>query len=375
MPKRSSSVALARDGIAEHEGGLPIGQLDLLAPAFGSADGYGNSAEQIALALERAGVNVAIVGAVQRAGYSNASHIRDRARDRDGDVIVFYTLPTSWLHQAGGRKSFGFSMYEADRLPSSWLPRLGCVSEIWVPSTWNAELFTAAQSHLLNAKRAPVHVIPLGVDAEAFSFARRVRGDPVTGGKLRFLHFCSYGGDVRKGGDLAIRAFQAAFRDRDDVELILRSTFTSSGLDVYDPRIHNDYGVLSTDDLAAYYRTFDALLYPSRGEGFGLIPLEAMATGMPAIYARATGMADYGDLGLSVDVRPIAATAGVDSASIGAPFGLWQEPRFEQLVARLREVDENYEAVMVRAGSDASTIATRWTWDRTAAAIVERLQA
>ena len=159
---------------------------------------------------------------------------------------------------------------------------------------------------------------------------------------------------------------------------MLRSTFTHSGVDVADGRIHNEYGALTTADLADYYRGFDALLYPSRGEGFGLIPLEAMATGMPAIFPRATGMRDYGHLGMWVKTQAMPATIGYgrgDTAVEGVPFGLWQQPMLHELVARLQELDTEYDDVMNRAQSDAVTIATEWTWDRTAAAIIARLSA
>ena len=48
-------------------------------------------------------------------------------------------------------------------------------------------------------------------------------------------------------------------------------------------------GRVDDDALVAALRGADALLYPSRYEGFGLPPLEAMACGTPVVAARATG--------------------------------------------------------------------------------------
>jgi glycogen synthase len=39
-----------------------------------------------------------------------------------------------------------------------------------------------------------------------------------------------------------------------------------------------------------------ALLYPSHGEGFGLIPLDVIASGLPTIYSANSAMLDYQDL-------------------------------------------------------------------------------
>lgn len=44
--------------------------------------------------------------------------------------------------------------------------------------------------------------------------------------------------------------------------------------------INEDYSV---EQLVALYHSHDVLIYPSWGEGFGFIPLQALATGMPTI--------------------------------------------------------------------------------------------
>ena len=41
--------------------------------------------------------------------------------------------------------------------------------------------------------------------------------------------------------------------------------------------------ITSTEDLVAIHHFHDVLVYPSEGEGFGFIPLQALATGMPVI--------------------------------------------------------------------------------------------
>jgi glycosyltransferase involved in cell wall biosynthesis len=40
---------------------------------------------------------------------------------------------------------------------------------------------------------------------------------------------------------------------------------------------------MSLEDLIKLYHYHDILIYPSEGEGFGMIPLQALATGMPVI--------------------------------------------------------------------------------------------
>jgi alpha-1,3-rhamnosyl/mannosyltransferase len=61
-------------------------------------------------------------------------------------------------------------------------------------------------------------------------------------------------------------------------------------------------GFVADDELAALYRGADALLFPSRYEGFGLPALEAMASGIPVVAARAGALPEVvGEAGVLMD--------------------------------------------------------------------------
>ncbi len=58
-------------------------------------------------------------------------------------------------------------------------------------------------------------------------------------------------------------------------------------------------GYVADDDLPTLYGGADALCYPSRYEGFGLPPLEAMACGCPVLCSRASSLPEVvGDAGI-----------------------------------------------------------------------------
>jgi glycosyltransferase involved in cell wall biosynthesis len=346
--------------------------VDWWCPAFGPSDGYGQSSEQICLGLERAGANVKLVGITQKIGHLNAEAIWDRSQNAaangapPGEAIVFYGQPPGWMKQHGPRKAFGFSMFEATDIPDSWKPGLYSVDEIWVPSEFCHELFGRYAP-----PGRPVTVIPLGVDTNVFKPRKRTRGQ-----KLRFVHDSTYASELRKGAALAIDSFIKAFPNRDDVELVVRSTFVHQ-LEKRDERVSFRTGHLTSNQLAAFFSEADCLIYPSRGEGFGLIPMEAMATGCPAIYPASTGMLDYCDLGLPVGVHASPSQIGNGRAG-SQPWALvadWFEPDHDELVDRMRQVDADYDAVQKAAELDAAKIAQRWTWDNTVKAILERVEA
>ena len=59
------------------------------------------------------------------------------------------------------------------------------------------------------------------------------------------------------------------------------------------PNVHRA-GYVSDDDLAAFYQRALCLVFPSKTEGFGIPPLEAMASGCPVISSNAASLVEVG---------------------------------------------------------------------------------
>ena len=70
-------------------------------------------------------------------------------------------------------------------------------------------------------------------------------------------------------------------------------------------------GYVGDARLAAIYREAAAFVFPSRYEGFGLPPLEAMAAGCPVVSSRGGALEEVlGDAALIVDPDDAAGWAG-----------------------------------------------------------------
>jgi glycosyltransferase involved in cell wall biosynthesis len=84
---------------------------------------------------------------------------------------------------------------------------------------------------------------------------------------------------------------------------------------------------LSDEQLAGLYRAAEVVAVPSLYEGFGIVPLEAMASGTPTVVARDAGaLAEVtGDAAISVGERTPQAWAGAIAAA---------RERRQELVAR-----------------------------------------
>jgi len=348
------------------------------------------------MALERIGIKIAMRtsappntmssprGFIAPCGHIIATAIWERYKSPDPvphhDNMLFYSTPQSWTDQrAAKRRGVGFTMFECDEIPESWVPLLSMVDMMLVPSEFNREVF---------AKHFPVekiHVAPLGVNAWDFPYKERRRDRP-----LKFLHFSTLCTEYRKGADLAFQAFEKAFPNRDDVYLEINCRTPRAGLTeeqvlqligvTPSARVRVCSGLKTVAELRDLFYDFDCMIYPSRGEGFGLIPLEAMASGLPVIHTGETGMRAYADLGLTVRSDITKAYIGrgrLDDEVVQTwhgTTGQWYEPNLDDLVDRMREVDREYKFVQAKAARDSKAIAERFTWDQTARAIQAALE-
>lgn len=167
---------------------------------------------------------------------------------------------------------------EATKAWDHWIDAMNSVDEIWVgnyfarDAIWNSNVKT------------PTYVFEHGIDD---MWKKKKRG---VGRKIRFLHVDS--GSPRKRADMVEEGFKAAFGHRDDVELTLKyhSHESTGGFSVMNLFIDESYKninkifeTISQEQLVELFHNHDVLLYPSEGEGFGFIPLQALATGMPVI--------------------------------------------------------------------------------------------
>lgn len=102
-------------------------------------------------------------------------------------------------------------------------------------------------------------------------------------------------GSRRKGVDLLVPIMELL---GPDFELIVVGTSTI-GTPALPPNVHIKGRLPGADDLAVAYRNADALLFPSRLEGFGLVAAEAMACGLPVIATRGSSLTEVVEDGVT----------------------------------------------------------------------------
>lgn len=209
--------------------------------------------------------------------------------DPSAQIQMFYMEP-EWHNPVTGQdfRQPGFKKHhdhqykingtylEATRAWDWWIPTMKTFDEIWVGNQFSAD---AVVNSGINV---PTYVFELGIDDMWKPFKRGNRD------KIRFLHVDS--GSPRKRADLVEEAFLKLFKNNKDVELTLKY-HNSDGYSVMDlfnakevqPNIKKIFKTLTQEEMVELYHQHDILVYPTEGEGFGLIPLQALATGMPTI--------------------------------------------------------------------------------------------
>ena len=100
-------------------------------------------------------------------------------------------------------------------------------------------------------------------------------------------------------------------------------------------------GRVPTEELSGYYRLCDLFAMPSTGEGFGIVFLEALATGKPVLAGNRDGSVDalnHGELGVLVDPDDEGSIVEAATALLlqTHPHPLVNQP--EQLRARVVEL-------------------------------------
>jgi glycosyltransferase involved in cell wall biosynthesis len=111
-------------------------------------------------------------------------------------------------------------------------------------------------------------------------------------------------------------------------------------------------GMVREEEKADLYRLADVYVMPSRGEGFGIVLLEAMACGVPVVASKIDGSREAvrnGELGLLVDPDDPAEIEAAVLESLSrpreVPVGLeyFSFERFRQRLGRALDRLENWE--------------------------------
>lgn len=316
-------------------------------PGIGVGVGYGYAAVSTIESLMSKGVNV---------------QFSETEAGQSANVHVSFVQP-DWYRGKYEQYRVGYTPWESTVLPPQWPSIMRDQNEIWTPSTFIKGVFED------NNVNEIIRVVPHGIDPEIWQIHDREVTD-----KFVFLHVG--GPTARKGGQRVVDAFLDVFGDVDDAYLVLKSTSAPTearwykngsymGSAATHPRITNIDSYLETWQMVEMYNKAHCLVYPTNGEGFGLIPFQGIASGLPTIVTDATACMDFAQMSIPLDSHPAPGN--------GVHLGQWAEPDADDLRDKMRWVYDNYTEARDKTLKSARIIHSTQTWDHVADQIIEIL--
>jgi glycosyltransferase involved in cell wall biosynthesis len=274
------------------------------------------------------------------------------------------------------RPNIGYTVFETDGCPKSWIKIMERMNLIMVPCEFNRGTFAKA-----GFDPNKMRIIPHIVDTDRFDPSKY---KPMRIPQKRDFYFLTIM-DVtyRKGWDILLRAYLREFRGDRRVCLIFKGYFGGvteqhkanlygrlkafkEALRIKNPPDVLFYGdILDLNELPRLYKAADCYVLPSRGEGWGLPYSEAMSMELPTIGTGWGGNTEFMNKENSylIDVLEFRDTGDeltkITPNYVGQKFA---EPSEEHLRRLMRHVYEHRDEAKAKGKKARQDLVTNFSW-------------
>jgi glycosyltransferase involved in cell wall biosynthesis len=290
---------------------------------------------------------------------------------KDSDTHIFF-LDEAFAPFYKGTKIIWY-VFDLTKIPETEIASLiKNYDEIWVPSEWGRQILL---QHAVPFSK--IRVMPEGVDAQTHF------PDPLSSkeenGRVRLLQIGKF--ETRKSYYESVMSINKAFGNPENVEYFVKCDWLKGneslqhGMEnlVFGHCRASTYtitGNVSAEEMIRLYRSADAFLFPSKGEGWGLPLLEALACGVPCLATNYSGQSEYlkdvEGLYLSLDFTLSPMNCPDTKNRLPRPendWGLWAVADQDDFAMKLRQCVEQKTRWKANALAASKIVRELYSWE------------
>jgi len=263
-----------------------------------------------------------------RLGASNPYPVNVFHVNADQMTLARETLRERFFHD---RYNIGYWHWELPDFPDRFQSGFAFLDEIWVPTSFVMDAVSSKSP-------IPVVKIPHSIAFEVDTAVERSKFGLPDGKFLFLAMYDMHSAQGRKNPQAVVSAFRSAFRDRDDVALVIKVQNTGSYPDEF-LQLREELG--NSTSFVVIDRTFtrnevyelemlcDSFVSLHRSEGFGLGLAESMYLGKPVIGTNWSGNVDFMNARNSCPVDFELITLDRDFGPYYKKGNTWADPDVE----------------------------------------------
>lgn len=278
------------------------------------------------------------------------------------------------IHEVFQGHSVQWIVFESTKIADHILRVLYPAEQVWVPSVWGENILI---KHGIKSER--ITVVPEGVDTTLYHPYLKTSAP---NRPFRFLVVGKY--EQRKSFDEIIQAFAQAYSNQPDVELFIKSGSATNSDQRSQDLLHklnqhglNNVGVwwgaMETLQIAELYRNSDVFVFPSKGEGWGLPLIEAVACGLPVITTMYSGQTEFlqhvltSVLPVDYVMAPITCPDFLQAyPDPNNDVGEWARPDVYSIANAMTVAKKQHSELQQRALKNSEIVRSHFTWAQTA---------